>query len=339
MKPLVSILIPAYNAEEWIAETLKSAIAQTWEPKEIIVVDDGSKDRTAAVAQEFASRGVQVVTQPNQGAAAARNKAFAVSTGAYIQWLDADDLLAPDKVASQMAALAPWDNKRTLASGGWGQFLYRASRAQFIPTPLWCSLSPTEWLLRKMSLNLHMQTGTWLVSRELTEAAGPWDTRLLGDDDGEYFCRILLASDAIRFVPEAKVFYRMAGTTSLSYIGQSNKKIDAQFRSMLLHIGYLRSLEDSERVRAGCVAYLQNWLMHFFPDRPDIVQQAQKLAQELGGSIRIPEASWKYAWIHSLFGPAVAKRAQVLLPSMRWKLARRWDKALFRLESPSRELR
>ena len=62
MKPLVSILIPAYNAEEWIADTVQSAIAQTWPRKEIIVVDDGSRDRTAEVARRFASKEVTVVS-------------------------------------------------------------------------------------------------------------------------------------------------------------------------------------------------------------------------------------------------------------------------------------
>jgi glycosyltransferase involved in cell wall biosynthesis len=87
MRPLVSILIPAYNAERWIADTIRSALAQTWEPKEIIVVDDGSQDRTFTIAQQFASKDVAVVTQRNQGAAAARNKALALSQGDYIQWL------------------------------------------------------------------------------------------------------------------------------------------------------------------------------------------------------------------------------------------------------------
>src|SRR5437899_12664005 len=102
MKPLVSILIPAFNAQEWIADTLKSAIGQTWERKEVIVVDDGSTDQTLAIARQFASERVSIVTQNNQGAAAARNRAFSVSQGDYIQWLDADDLLAPDKIARQM---------------------------------------------------------------------------------------------------------------------------------------------------------------------------------------------------------------------------------------------
>src|ERR1700753_4047256 len=110
--PLVSILIPAFNAEEWIVDTLRSALAQTWEPKEIIVVDDGSTDRTLTIARLFESYGVRVLTQKNQGAAVARNRAFAHSRGEYIQWLDADDLLARDKIARQMELVERNPNDR-----------------------------------------------------------------------------------------------------------------------------------------------------------------------------------------------------------------------------------
>ncbi len=89
-KPLVSILIPAYNAQDWIADTLRSAIAQTWEPKEIIVVDDGSTDQTLEIARKFESGTIRVLSQKNQGAASARNTALSLCRGDYIQWLDAD---------------------------------------------------------------------------------------------------------------------------------------------------------------------------------------------------------------------------------------------------------
>src|SRR5438132_2627679 len=102
MQPLVSILIPAFNAERWIADTIESALGQTWQRKEIIVIDDGSTDQTLAIARQFACKAVSVTTQLNQGAAAARNKALSLSQGEYIQWLDSDDLLAPDKIAKQM---------------------------------------------------------------------------------------------------------------------------------------------------------------------------------------------------------------------------------------------
>jgi len=121
-----------------------------------------------------------------------------------MQWLDADDLLAPDKVARQMAALEGCAESRVLLSSAWGRFIYRANRAEFIPTRLWCDLSPGEWVIRKMEENTFMQTGTWLVSRELCEAAGPWDTRMYYNDDGEYFCRVVLASDGGAVCPWGK---------------------------------------------------------------------------------------------------------------------------------------
>jgi glycosyltransferase involved in cell wall biosynthesis len=333
VKPLVSILVPAYDAEKWLADTLRSAIAQTWEYKEIIVVDDGSKDNTLAIAQQFESDLVKIFTQKNQGAAAARNKAFSLSQGDYIQWLDADDLIAADKVARQMDALGHSPNKRLLLAGEWGRFMYRHNRTRFIPTVLWCDLSKVEWLIRKMGQNVYMQTACWLVSRELTEKAGPWDIRLLGDDDGEYFCRVLLASEGVRFVPEARVYYRSSGSGSLSYIGGSDRKRDAQWLSMKLHIGYLRSLEDSERVRTACIRFLQNWMVYFYPERLDLFGQAEEMARSLGGQLQAPRLSWKYSWIKAIFGWGVARRAQRSLPSLRWSVARLWDKSLFRIEA------
>ena len=333
MKPLVSILIPAYNAEEWIADTLQSAIAQTWERKEIIVVDDGSKDRTAEVARRFASKEVAVVSKENQGAAATRNHALRLSQGDYIQWLDADDLLAPDKIERQLSALRESDSRRVLLSSAWAFFNYRTNRARFVSTSLWHDLSPVEWLVRKMGENLHMQTATWLTSRELTEAAGPWDTRLLSDDDGEYFCRVLLASEGTRFTPEARVFYRITQSSRLSHIGASDRKKDAMLVSMKLHIQYLRSLEDSERVRRACLTYMQNWYHNFYPERPDIIAELQSIAAQLQGHLEEPRLRWKYAWMKPMFGWKAAKWAQVALPQLKASYLRHCDKAMYRLET------
>jgi glycosyltransferase involved in cell wall biosynthesis len=331
VNPLVSILIPAFNAEAFLAETIESALRQTWPHKEIIIVDDGSQDGTLAVARQFESGTVKVFAQSNQGAAATRNRAYALCRGDYIQWLDADDLLGADKVARQMEAAARSGGKRTLISSEWAYFLYRPQKAKFVPTPLWEDLSPLEWLTRKMEQNLHMQTATWLVSRELTEAAGPWDTQLLGDDDGEYFARVLLASDGVRFVPQARVWYRLCGPGSLSYLGQSDRKIEAQFRSMELNIKYLRSLEDGPRVRAACLKYLQGYLYFFYAQRPDLVQRCEQLAAALGGRLEAPRVSWKYAWIQKVFGLPAARRTQLGYNRLKLSLLRSWDETMLHL--------
>jgi len=333
MKPLVSILIPAYNAAEFIAYTLESATAQTWPRKEIIVVDDGSTDRTAEVARRFASKGVKVESTANQGLSAAVNHAYMRSQGDYIQELDADDILAPDKIERQLAALREGDSKRILLSSPWAHFHYRTSGARFIRNSLWQDLFPVEWLLRKLGENLHMQNATWLVSRELAEAAGPWDASLQYDQDGEYFTRVLLASEGTRFVPEGRVFYRISGSNRVSFIGSSDKKKDSLMRSMKLHIQYIHSLEDSERVRRACLTYLQNWSENFYPERPDIVAEMQSLAAQLQGHLERPRLRKKYAWMQPVFGWRTAKWAQRALPELNTRLNRSWDKAMFRLEA------
>jgi len=332
MKPLVSILIPAYNAQDWIGAAIGSALAQTWPRKEIIVVDDGSTDRTAEVAQRFVSKEVRLASTVNQGAAAARNHALKLCQGDYIQWLDADDLLAPDKIERQLAALRDVDNKRILLSSAWAYFYHRTHRARFVPSSLWCDLSPVDWLLRKLGENVHMQPATWLTSRALIEAAGPWDTRLITDDDGEYYCRVLSASEGTCFAPEARVYYRIVTTRRWSYVGNCDKRKNALLLSMRLHIQAIRALEESARVRTACLTYLQNWYDNFYPERPDIVAQVQEIAEELQGHLEPPHLRWKYAWMRPAFGWKVAKWAQRTLPQWRASVARQWDKIMYRLE-------
>src|SRR5262249_13655528 len=340
MTPLVSILIPAYNAQSWIVETIRSALEQTWPRKEIIVVDDGSTDQTLSIVQKFASETVSVVTQENQGVCAARNKAYSLCQGDYIQWLDADDLLSPDKIAKQMEAVEKSQSKQTLFSCGWGYFRYRPAKAKFVPTSLWCDLSPNEWLLRRWEENLHMNPATWLVSRESTDATGPWDTRMVGGgiDDGEYFGRVLLASNSIRFVPDVKVYYRLAGSGSLSQIGRSNKKMESLLLGMELQIGYLRSLDDGKRSRAACVNYLQTWLPTIYPERPDLVQKAQQLSTSLGGGLSLPKASWKYAGIEKLFGFEAAKHTKLSYNQAKSSALRAWDKMMYSVDHRSRSV-
>jgi len=332
MLPLVSILIPAYNSEAWIADTLQSALAQTWPRTEIIIVDDGSTDQTLQIAKRFVSAKVSVSSQLNQGAATARNSALQKSQGDYIQWLDADDLMAPDKIARQMNVALDCSGKRTLLSGEWGYFLFRPQKAKWAASPLNCELSAVEWLLRKMEQRAFVQTSSWLVSRELTEAAGPWNTQLTADDDGEYFSRVILASDVIRFVPGARIFYRIAGSGSLSYLGRNKRKLESQFRSMELQISHLRMREESERVRSACLKFLQDALLYFYPEQPELVKRCEEIAASLGHRLSVPQMPRKYAWIQRRFGWRVAKASQLYYNKVKLSFQRSLDWALFRLE-------
>jgi len=329
MDPLVSILIPAYNAERYISETIRSALAQTWARKEIIIVDDGSRDNTVQIARQFSSRTVSIITQPNSGASVARNKAFSLCQGDFVQWLDADDLLAPQKISDQIRTWRESPGKRDLLSTGWGYFVCRREKAQFTPSSLWRDLSAAEWLHLKFTTNDFMQTSVWLVSRELTIGAGPWNERLTLDDDGEYFCRVVLASERIRFVPGGNVFYRK-GANSLSVIGHSNKKLESQLLSIRLQTEHLRSFNDA--MKAAIVKYLQSYMILFYPNRPDLVKEAEQIATSLGGQLQLPSLPWKYALIQKVFGWQAAKTLQIQGNRLKANVVETWDRALFALQ-------
>src|SRR5262245_27531871 len=102
MKSLVSIGIPCFNSAQWLAQAIESALAQTFPDKEVIVVDDGSKDESVHVAKQFGDR-IQLIVTANRGGNHARNCALQAARGEWIQFLDADDYLEPDKITRQFA--------------------------------------------------------------------------------------------------------------------------------------------------------------------------------------------------------------------------------------------
>jgi hypothetical protein len=120
--------------------------------------------------------------------------------------------------------------------------------------------------------------------------------------------------------------------SGLNYVGGSNKKMDSFWRSMQLHIGYLRSLDDSERSRAACFKYLQTNLIYFYGARRDIAEQMEQKAQDLGKRLDPPRLSWKFVWLKTLIGWEFATRAQLFVPHIKWAVVSFWDKILFRIE-------
>jgi glycosyltransferase involved in cell wall biosynthesis len=312
MQKLVSILIPAYNAEKWIADTVESVLAQTWQKKEIIIVDDGSTDNTLEIAMSYESKIVKVITQQNTGVCGTRNRALEVAQGDYIQWLDADDLLASDKISKQLNSVDGEGSPKVLLTSAWAKFYFNIKRAKFVPDALWQNLEPVEWIMTKFKNNVWMNPAVWLMSRQLADIAGPWDERLSisGDDDGEYICRVIAASEGVRFIPEARCYYRIGNAGSLDWnMGKSTEKCESLFLSLSLSINHLLSIENSERTRMACVKHLQTWLPSFYPERKELLSKMNSLAHQLGGSMTPPQISWKYSPIRIIFGWNTAMKA------------------------------
>jgi glycosyltransferase involved in cell wall biosynthesis len=175
--PLISCIVPVYNGEAYLGEALESILAQTWRPLEIVVVDDGSTDGSAAVAEAYGAI-VRVINQANAGCAAARNAGVRAATGEFVAFLDADDFWHPEKLHRQMArfeARPDLDYTVTHVQNFWQddvreeEELHRGhKRAQPIPG------------------YVH---GTLLCRRSLFEALGPFETGVSHGDATLWFLR------------------------------------------------------------------------------------------------------------------------------------------------------
>ena len=279
----VSILIPAYNSANNIEETLRSVIDQSHKEIEVVVVDDGSSDSSLAILENLqkSHKNLIIDSQPNLGACAARNKAFELSTGDYIQYLDADDLLAPDKIANQVKLFAEYGND-IIVSGQWGRFYHNLAEAQF-PTRFldrdW--QDPIDWLINSWEGKGMAQTAVWLTPRKLVEKAGPWNESLTINQDGEFFSRVLLEAKSIKFCKGAKVYYRSGDPKSVSNM-PGKEKAESLLLSYQLYKKHVLCREDSERSRHALMMNFLSFMYMFYGKFPDLAQLSKEEIRMLG---------------------------------------------------------
>ena len=312
VQPLVSVLIPAYNAENWIGEAIDSCLNQSWTNIEIIVVNDGSVDATWSVVQRYsAQQRVILIDQLNKGASAARNRAFQESKGQFIQYLDADDLLDREKIAIQMKrVLATSENY--LHSSEWSFFYTNELKEKNpIENPLFKDFdSPVNWLIEAWTKKAWMQPSAWLVPRKLIDAAGPWNEQLSLHDDGEFFCRVLLQSKGVKFSEGAKSYYRKGIESSLS--GQvSRRAVISHFTVCELYTRYVLQKENSSRTKKACATNYQDFQYTYYPFYSKYTHLAANEVKRLGGSDSKIAGGPVFLFFVKLAGWKLAKRMQI----------------------------
>jgi glycosyltransferase involved in cell wall biosynthesis len=285
-KPLVSIIIPVYNAAAYIAETINSAISQTWENKEIIIVDDGSTDGSLAIVKKYENDSIKVFTQQNKGAGAARNTGLSRATGEYIQFLDADDLLSTNKIESQIDQLI--NSPGYLALCATVHFQNGTPPTDQPVQHDWYaegSNDPADFLIKLYGGALigpvyggMIQPNAWLTPKNIVDKAGPWNEMRNPDDDGEFFCRIVLASKGIVYADDAINYYRKFNTGN-SLSGQKKFEYAAGIlKSTDLKASYLLSHTNRKEAKlALCRLYYEN-AVSFYPQYKSLAREAEKKA-------------------------------------------------------------
>jgi glycosyltransferase involved in cell wall biosynthesis len=214
---LVSVIIPAFNAERFIGETIASALSQTYQAIEIIVIDDGSTDDTATLVRRLQSQDSRLFLyqQENRGAADARNSGIARAVGQLIAFLDADDLWHPTKIAKQVSVFQ------------------RDPDVGLVYT--WCRMIDTEGIIDGVTGAAHTVKGhvfnrllvenfvangsVAMVRRNCLPSPPPFDPELRGNEDSHFYLRVA-ARHKIDYVPEYLVGYRWnTGANNSSNLG------------------------------------------------------------------------------------------------------------------------
>lgn len=213
-RPLVSILVPCYNAAPYLAATLDSALSQTHPEVEVILVDDGSSDGSLAIARGYEPR-IRVLAGPQRGASEARNAATRESRGEFLQYLDADDLLLPGAVASRVRALA--DSGGDVACGDWRRIFARAG-GSWEPGPI----ETADFRRFDADPDLAVFKGFWappaalLYRRSIVDRIGGWNPALPVIQDARFLFDAAFRGGRFVHVPGDEAHYRQHSANSLS---------------------------------------------------------------------------------------------------------------------------
>ncbi|MGF1491620.1 MAG: glycosyltransferase [Microcoleaceae cyanobacterium] len=237
--PRVSVVIPVYNGEKTIAETIESVLAQSLQDFELIVINDGSTDKTLEVIASFHDPRLRVLSYPNAGLSASRNRGIQQASGEYISFIDADDLWTPDKLETQAEALAT--RPEAAVAYSWTDLIDQSS--QFLAPD-----SRAQW---SGNVYPHILLGSFpasgsnvLVRRSAFQVVGGFDESLKSAEDWEMWIR-LAARYPFVVVPKAQILYRIAPGSMSTQLdrqeAESLKVIERAFQQAPGNLQYLKS--------------------------------------------------------------------------------------------------
>lgn len=285
--PLVSIIIPIYNSQDCIAETIISAKNQTWQNKEIIIVDDGSIDQSLSIAQSYACDWIKVFQQENKGASAARNYGLREAKGDYIQFLDADDLLDANKIELQLNQIIL--NKGDIACGScihffgadgdFKQYHQFLKEFDFIEKPF-TFIKKLYGGFSHIPASM-VEIHSWLLHVSIIKKAGVWNEQLSVDDDGEYFLRVILVAQNIFYIPDAITYYRKRKSTH-SLAGQilNRKGFKSSLAALDGKLEYLRPHYSLEEINLMFGKFYWEKAVLAYPQYLSLFRYCNKMAKE-----------------------------------------------------------
>lgn len=285
--PLVSILIPLYNAELYIEETIAKVLKQTYLNIELIIVDDHSTDKSLSIAQKYACSNIHIYSNPKKGGNAARNYAFQMSKGEYVKFMDADDFCSNDIIEKQLKVLLEKGTPKSLAFSS-VKMLY----------PDGSLVMPHREIDKDYSPGIELLIDIWrgkgwncphchLMHRSLVSLAGGWNETIIKNQDGEFFARVASLADKALSVKDTYAYWRQTG------IGVSTKRNIEAHASMLKSYDIISSLilhyKDSTNNRKICAKYISFFVYQYYPEIKPLLPEIDKLLFKLKQPLILPK--------------------------------------------------
>lgn len=300
----ISIVIPCYNAAAFVDRALSSALEQTHPDLEIICVNDGSTDGTLALLRQFQERAagrIQVIDQPNQGACAARNNGLQHCTGTYVEFLDADDRLLPDKLAHQAALVVKYDLPDVLI----GSSITRAADGSVVEHDIQRDRDRDPW----MDLMQHKLGGSPqnLWKRAALEAVNGWNTKMASSQEYDLMFRLLANGATIRYDEEVltEIHQLPGGSISRSNLDRNWTRF-AELRAAIIQ--HLRTnLPEIDTTPHYQVLF--DSIRTLYPYAPErAVELYERHIPKKFKPGLSPATGKGYLFLHGLFGFAMANR-------------------------------
>ena len=309
----VSVLIPCFNAERWIGAAIESVYRQTWDDVEIVVINDGSTDNSLAEINRQKSPRMKVLDQPNRGQTTTFNRALSECSGAFVQYLDADDALEQDKIRNQMIRLE--HNPDCVATSSW-RVISSSSAVDFVdPAPVkagpFGERVPIDWLVENWwDGGGMMYPAMWLIPMDIVRRAGAWLEDITLMNDTEYFTRVVLTARAVLLCPESLCYYRK-GHPSLSGV-KTPRAWRSYFDVVELCVDRLLAVESSDRTRRVASFLWQRFANSCYPYQRALGSEGQRRAELLHTDrLSLPGGRY-YNLISAILGWKIARSLQVL---------------------------
>ena len=249
---LVSVIIPAYNAEDFIFECIQSILNQTYRNIEIIVINDGSTDCTLEVINSFTDPRLIIVSQINKGCSAAKNQGLRIAKGDFIQYLDADDYLSPDKIEKQVEILITNVSNTAVCKTVIVSDNKKINGLEIDTNLIQNCVNGKEFLLKLLGLNGKpgmVQPNAYLISRNIANSIGEWNEEISPspDEDGEYFARVLLATETVNFTEGINYYRKTLSKNSLSQYFSLQRAFNL-LDTVELKFNHLFQVENTKRI-------------------------------------------------------------------------------------------